>query len=110
VVFAPRQGADRREKESVSAGLQMFLLKGRDMTKRFSLTIFIFMFASLLALGQEPTALRQIKEALMLLRDRLRDGATVVLEAIPGKRIVLRKGTNGIICRANTTAPGFNVY
>lgn len=61
----------------------MFLLKGRNMTKRFSLTIFIFMFASLLALGQE---------------------------AIPGKRIVLRKGTNGIICRANTTAPGFNVY
>ena len=33
----------------------MFLLKGRNMTKRFSLTIFIFMFASLLALGQEPT-------------------------------------------------------
>ena len=88
----------------------MFPLKGRNITKRFLLTIFIFMFASPLALGQEPTASRQIKEPLMPLPDRLRDGPTVVLEAIPGKRIVLRKGTNGIICRANTTAPGFNVY
>ena len=51
------------------------------------------MFNSLLALGQEPTASRQTKESLMPLPDRLRDGATVVLEAIPDKRIVLRKGT-----------------
>lgn len=78
------------------------------MRKCFLLTI--LMLTSVVAFGQNDTAARQIKEALLPLPDQLRDGATVVLDAVPGKRIVLRKGTNNIICRANTTSPRFNVH
>lgn len=46
----------------------------------------------------------------MPLPESLRDGATVVLDAVPGKRVVLRKGTNGLICRVNTSKLMFNVF
>lgn len=78
------------------------------MRKCFLLTI--LMLAPVVGFAQKDTAAKQITEALLPLPEPLRDGASVVLDAVPGKRIVLRKGTNNIICRANTTAPGFNVY
>jgi hypothetical protein len=45
-----------------------------------------------------------IAEALLPLPESLRPGATVVLDRQPGKREVLRKGTNEMVCRAS--APG----
>jgi hypothetical protein len=81
---------------------------GKTMRKCFLFAI--LMLTPVVAFGQGDTVLKQIREALLPLPEPLRDGATVVLEAVPGKRTVLRTGTNNIICRANTTAPGFNVY
>jgi hypothetical protein len=78
------------------------------MGKCFLLTILTL--SPVVSLAQNGNAAKQITEALLPLPEPLRDGATVVLDAVPGKRIVLRKGTNNIICRANTTTPGFNVY
>jgi hypothetical protein len=77
--------------------------------KKFcSLTV--LMLSSVLAFEQGKTETKQIAEALLPLPEPLRDGATVVLDAVPGKRKVLRKGTNGIICRANTSPNSFSVY
>jgi hypothetical protein len=70
---------------------------------RKCLSIAILMLISTLAMCQEAGRGQQIKEALMPLPEPLRDGAAVVLDAAPGKRIILRKGENGIICRANTS-------
>lgn len=74
------------------------------------LLLTILSLIPVVGLAQKDTESKQITEALLPLPEPLRDGATVVLEAVPGKRVVLRKGTNSIICRANTTTPGFNVY
>jgi flagellar motor component MotA len=70
----------------------------------------IFTLAPLLALRQETPKANQIREALMPLPELLRDSATVVLDASPGKRVILRKGGNGLICRANSTKSMFDVY
>jgi hypothetical protein len=77
------------------------------MGKCLSMTA--LMFISTLAMGQEASKERQIKEALMPLPELLRDHAKVVLDAAPAKRLILRKGENGIICRANTSKT-FAVY
>lgn len=61
------------------------------------------------AAEEEKSADQRIAEALLPLPEPLRAGATVVLDREPGKREVLRKGTNHIICRADTPAPGFTV-
>jgi len=82
--------------------------EGEKMKKCFLATILTLTAVS--AVGQENTVARQIKEALLPLPDALRDGATVVFDAIPGKRIVLRKGTNRLICRANTSKILFDVH
>jgi hypothetical protein len=74
------------------------------------LIIVIFTLGPLLALGQEDAKTKQVRDALMPLPELLRDGATVVLDASPAKRVILRKGGNGLICRANTTKSMFNVY
>lgn len=78
------------------------------MSKCF-LTV-VLMFTAGSAVGQEAATSRQIQEALMPLPESLRDGATVVLDAVPGKRVVLRKRTNGLICRANTSKLMFSVF
>src|ERR1700730_10165069 len=74
------------------------------------LIMVIFTVAPLVVLGQENPKAKQVREALMPLPELLQDGATVVLDAIPGKRVVLREGRNGLICRANTTKSMFSVY
>ena len=48
-----------------------------------------------------------IAQALLPLPDSLRPGATVVLDRQPGKREVLRKGTNEMVCRANPPGSPF---
>lgn len=78
------------------------------MSKCF-LTV-VLMFTAGSAVGQEAATSRQIQEALMPLPESLRDGATVVLDAVPGKRVVLRKRTNALICRANTSKLMFSVF
>ena len=78
------------------------------MRKPFLLPVLIL--ASISAFGQENPAARQIKEATMPLLEALRSGATVVLDTAPGKRVVLRQGTNGLICRANTSKLMFDVF
>jgi hypothetical protein len=78
------------------------------MRQLFLLTM--LMVIPLGVFGQEHTADTHITEALLPLPDPLRNGAMVVLDATPGKRTVLRKGTNQLICRADTPAPGFEVY
>ena len=62
-----------------------------------------------IAVGQEAAAEKQIADAVSALPEPLRAGATVVLEPEPGKRTVLREGTNAMICMADTPAPGFAV-
>ena len=52
---------------------------------------------------------QQIQEAIAPLPTSLQAGATVVLVPEPGKRTVLREGTNGMICHADIPAPGFFV-
>jgi hypothetical protein len=74
------------------------------------LLLTLLTLAPLAALGQEHAADTPITQALLPLPDPLRHGATVVLDSAPGKRTVLRKGTNQLICRADTSAPGFEVY
>jgi hypothetical protein len=78
------------------------------MGRFFFLTILLL--TPVVAFGQERTAEKQITEAVLPLPDSLRGGATVVLDAAPGKRTVLRKGTNQIICRADAPTPGFTVW
>jgi hypothetical protein len=73
------------------------------------LLLTVLTLTPLVAFAQEHTADMQITEALLPLPDPLRQSATVVLDATPGKRTVLRKGTNQLICRADTPAPGFEV-
>jgi len=78
------------------------------MKKCILLTILVLARAA--SFGQKDAAEREIGEAVLPLPDRMRDGASVVLDVPPGKRTVLRKGTNGLICRANTSVHWFNVY
>jgi len=71
--------------------------------------LFLLVVSPGFVLGEEPTVEQQIAEAVTPLPASLRHGATVVLEAEPGKRTVLREGTNGMLCQADTPAPGFAV-
>ncbi len=59
-------------------------------------------------LAQENSE-QQIKEALEPLPPQLRDGTTVVLGQ-GAERQVLRKGSNDLICRADSPAPGFMAH
>ena len=61
------------------------------------------------AIGEEADVKQQIADAVSALPPPLRAGATVVLEPEPGKRTVLRKGTNSMMCQADTPAPEFAV-
>jgi len=56
--------------------------------------------------GAEQTVEQQIAQAVQPLPEHLRDGAMVIRYAEPGKRTVLRQGTNNLLCRADTPAPG----
>lgn len=67
-------------------------------------------FAPLVALAQANVSARQIADPLLPLPESLRSGAAVVPDNAPGKRLVLREGTNGLVCRADAPTPGFNVY
>src|SRR5580704_13661696 len=83
-------------------------MKGAERMKH--LIAVIFTLAPLLVLGQENPEAKQVREALLPLPELLRDGATVVLDVSPGKRVILRKGGNGLICRANSTKSMFDVH
>ena len=74
------------------------------------LMMVILTLAPLVALGKENPEAKQVEDALMPLPELLRDDATVVLDAMPEKRVILRKGGNGLICRANTSKSRFSVY
>jgi hypothetical protein len=58
----------------------------------------------------QASSAKLIDEALLPLPSSLQDRATVVLDAEPGKRAVLREGSNGLMCRANTSSSSFSVY
>jgi len=57
----------------------------------------------------QPSSEQQIKEALAPLPAQLRDGTTVVLGQGP-KRRALHEGTNDLICRADSPAPGLMAH
>jgi hypothetical protein len=68
-------------------------------------TIFLgYLFAPVDATPQSTL----IDGALLSAPATLRDGATIVLDAPGKKRVVLRQGTNDMICRANSLKNGFN--
>lgn len=73
------------------------------------LLLVLFLTTTGATLGEEQGTDKQIMEALLPLPDSLRSGATVVFDAAPGKRTVLRTGTNSVVCHADTPAPGFAV-
>ena len=58
-----------------------------------------------IASGQDHGML--IAQAVLPLPESLRAGATVVWDSEPGKRMVLREGTNDILCKADPPSPGF---
>lgn len=66
------------------------------------LTLLALMMSALVVAEQaaEKSAEQMIDEALLALPEHLRDGAAVV-RFESGKRIDLREGTNGMICRAD---------
>jgi len=82
--------------------------RGKLMGMLFLLLILVV--SPVAAFGEEDTTKKQITEALLPLPESLRGGATVVLYQEPGKRTVLRKGTNQIICRADAPTPGFTAW
>lgn len=49
-----------------------------------------------------------IDGALLPAPAAMRDGATIVLDMPGAKRVILRRGTNDMICRANTLMNGFS--
>jgi hypothetical protein len=57
------------------------------------------------ASGQDHATL--IAQAVLPLPESLRDGAAVVWENEPGKRTVLREGTNDVLCKADPPSQGF---
>jgi hypothetical protein len=59
------------------------------------------------SLAEESATL--IAQAVLALPEHLRDEAAVILDTGPGEREVLRKGSNGLICRADSSRPGFFV-
>lgn len=75
--------------------------------------VYVFMFAlisSLSALAQIPSAEIQIKTAVLAAPEDKRAGAMVYGYDAKGKFVVLRKGTNEIICLAdNPDQKGFSV-
>ena len=71
--------------------------------------VVMFIVSSGVAVGQDSDVEQQIADAVAPLPASLRAGATVVLAAEPGKRTVLREGTNAMVCQADTPAPGFAV-
>ena len=59
----------------------------------------VVLFASSMASAQQSaSATRQIAEAVQILPEDLRDGATVVTYDATGARKVLRQGTNFLEC------------
>ena len=73
------------------------------------LVLVVFSVSSGFAIGEDSAVEQQIAAAVSALPASLQAGATVVLEPEPGKRTVLREGTNAMICMADTPAPGFAV-
>ena len=69
--------------------------------------LLMFVVSPGMALGEESAVEQQIADAVAPLPESLGEGATVVLEPEPGKRTVLREGTNAMMCQADTPAPGF---
>jgi len=63
-----------------------------------------------LAQGEADARAKMIEGALLAVPQPMRDGATVVLDAPHASRLVLRQGSNDIICRASTVKTGFNAY
>lgn len=73
------------------------------------LLLFLLVVSPGLALGEEASVEQQIADAVAPLPADLRAGATVVLTTEPGKRTVLREGTNSMICQADGPTAGFAV-
>jgi len=63
-----------------------------------------------IAHAQSASQVKIIEGALLSIPGPMRDQATVILDAPNAKRIVLRTGSNNLICRANTLTSGFNTY
>ena len=77
------------------------------MKRNIGTTALLGALAAGSALAQETDTL--IAQAVVALPEQLREDATVVRDTAPGERKVLREGTNGIICRADSPGPGFRV-
>jgi len=72
------------------------------------LSMFLIVMAGLAQ--QIPSKEMQIQTALMAAPDELKEGAMVYGYDEKGNLIVLRKGTNDLICLADDpNSPGFNV-
>ena len=56
-----------------------------------------------------PSDAQRVAEATLALPEHLRAGATVVLRNEDGGERVLRKGSNGFVCRPDGPEPGFKV-
>jgi hypothetical protein len=69
----------------------------------------VMLICALAVAQQGAPADKLISDALRPLPESLRSGAAVVRDLAPGKREVLRKGTNQIVCRADAPTPGFLV-
>ena len=65
----------------------------------------VFMMLPGIALGDETPRDRDIAEAVLPLPQPLRAGATLVSYDADGKRTVLRKGTNELVCRIDGPEP-----
>ena len=73
-----------------------------------SIAACIVVLVPCLAAAQDAGSINKlISDALLPLPEPLRADATVVLDREPGKREVLRKGTNQVICRANPPGTPF---
>lgn len=75
------------------------------------ISVICLLFASFWTFGQEiPSMEVQLKTALMAAPDEMKEGAMVYGYDAQGNFIVLKKGTNDLICLADDPkSPGFNV-
>ena len=79
------------------------------MKKKLSTILFAFVMGSSLAQGNIPSAATQIKAAVLAAPTDKRNAATVYGYNQKDELVVLRKGTNEIICLAdNPTQKGFS--
>ncbi len=78
------------------------------MTK-FALLAALFILAVGGARAQDRSVAQQVAEAVTPLPNDLQAGASVIRYDSPGKKIVLREGTNHMVCTADSPFQGFSV-